>query len=291
MPWLYGNMHRIVHQLEDVLQSLVLYQAMLLVAISVISAVICFILGSIRLSKIIVSGRRMITMKPSAVLTCLTLVACFAGHADADTETPSDYPSESPSVSESPSSQYWGGYSKGLCLQQATGTSAGCDAKEFTANVTSYVGPTECDEGKLLVIESIITSIEVKAQSRYDVGIYIGLGTNSNAKDGDFCLVQTLDEGDDTDTVTDLDSDRCLDYHAHGRNKTIDNFVIVNFGIECKTGESSNGKAVISACFAWDQNENIICPSACFSDPDKTLHEKCLILGTLAVSSAAPHHV
>ncbi|KAL3794963.1 LOW QUALITY PROTEIN: hypothetical protein ACHAW5_000427 [Stephanodiscus triporus] len=68
MPWLYGNMHRIVHQLEDVLQSLVLYQAMLLVAISVISTVICFILfGSIRLSKIIVSGQRMIMMKPSAV--------------------------------------------------------------------------------------------------------------------------------------------------------------------------------------------------------------------------------
>ena len=76
-------MHQIVYQLEDVLQSLVLYQAMLLVAISVISAVICFIIGSIHLSKIIVSGRRMIMMKPSAVVTCLTLVACFAGHADA----------------------------------------------------------------------------------------------------------------------------------------------------------------------------------------------------------------
>ena len=76
-------MHQVADQIEDVLQSLVLYQAMLLVAISVISAVICFIIGSIRLSKIIVSGRRMIMMKPSAVVTCLTLVACFAGHADA----------------------------------------------------------------------------------------------------------------------------------------------------------------------------------------------------------------
>jgi hypothetical protein len=298
MPWLHGNMHQIVDQLEDVLQSLVLYQAMLFVTISVVSAVICFILlGSIRLSKIIVSGQRMIMMKPSAVVTCLILVACFAGHAgakptDRPSESPSDYPSESPSTE-----YYWGGYPEGLCLQQAVGRNPGCTSNDIEAVVTNYTGPSNCTVGTTIYITSITTSISGHATNRYDFGVYVGIGGISNALTGAACLVQTLKKGDgkhvggDGDTVEDADDDRCLDYGADGSFKSIDHFEINNFEIECKTGPTSNGKAVISACFSWDNNagntgENA-CPRNCTNTPNTTLHEKCLGMGTNSVSSAA----
>ena len=79
MPWLNGKMHQIFDRLKEVQQSLVLYEAIAFITISIISAVICFIISSIHLSKIIVSGRTMIVMKPSAVMMCLTLMAYFAG--------------------------------------------------------------------------------------------------------------------------------------------------------------------------------------------------------------------
>ena len=61
--------------------SVVQYTAGLFAAISMI---IYTTMGAKCISKIIGSGRRMIMMmQPSKVLTCVTLVTCFAGHADA----------------------------------------------------------------------------------------------------------------------------------------------------------------------------------------------------------------
>ena len=80
-----------------------------------ISTMIYTTMGAKCTSKIIGSGRRMIMMmQPSKVLTCVTLVTCFAGHADA-------------------SRVY---YERGLCLKTAAGLSLtqGCNAKEITGS-------------------------------------------------------------------------------------------------------------------------------------------------------------
>ena len=71
-----NNIIRIVDQPKDVLQSLVLYTAVLF---AVISATNCFITGTTRVSKITVSHGRITRMQPSILFTCFTLVACFAG--------------------------------------------------------------------------------------------------------------------------------------------------------------------------------------------------------------------
>ncbi|KAL3792470.1 hypothetical protein ACHAW5_005585 [Stephanodiscus triporus] len=261
MHWLYGNMHQIDHQLQDLLHSLVLYQAMSFVAISVISAVICFILGSIRLSKIIVSGRRIIMMKPSAVVMSLTLAACFAGHADASFN-----------------------YSGGLCLKRASGLDR-CTANDVQARVTNYTGPPNCTAGEIITI-NITTEITVTATNRYDLGIYLGInGANALSDQGNTsCLVQTLGESDSIHNdgrVNNTDGDDCWD--LNDKNGTIVGFEINNFDYQCNAGE--DGKAVLYACFAWDQNKNTYCPSICNSTSGQTL---CLNPGTEAVSSAPP---
>jgi len=81
-PLADGEIIQIVDRPKDVLPSLVLYASVLLVV--AISAMNCFVTGTTRLMKIIVSrGRMVIMMQPSILLTCFTLVACFAGQVDA----------------------------------------------------------------------------------------------------------------------------------------------------------------------------------------------------------------
>ena len=80
-----SNIIRIVDQPKDVLHSLVFYAAVLF---AIISAMNCFINGTTRLSKIIVSRGRITTMQPSILLFCFTLVSCLAGHTDAAYNSP-----------------------------------------------------------------------------------------------------------------------------------------------------------------------------------------------------------
>jgi hypothetical protein len=80
-PWSDQNLNNGVEQIEDYLLSLVLYAAVLFAATSMM---IYATKGASSLSKIIFSCSKMIMMMlPTTVLTCVTLVACFAGHADA----------------------------------------------------------------------------------------------------------------------------------------------------------------------------------------------------------------
>jgi hypothetical protein len=64
---------------EDILPSLALYALF-----ADISMMIYKTMGAKCQSKIIVFGRRMIMMvQPTTVWTCVTLLTCFAGHANA----------------------------------------------------------------------------------------------------------------------------------------------------------------------------------------------------------------
>ena len=78
-----GEIIQIVDRPKDVfLPSLVLYASVLLVV--TISAMNCFVTGTTRLMKIIVSrGRMIIMMQPLILLISFTLVACFSGQVDA----------------------------------------------------------------------------------------------------------------------------------------------------------------------------------------------------------------
>ena len=113
-PLADGDNIQIVDRPKDVLPSLVLYASVLLVV--AISAMNCFVTGTTRLMKIIVShGRMVIMMQPSILLTCFTLVACFSDHADA----------------------FGFGYPEGLCLNVATGYVGSCAANDVSATVTN----------------------------------------------------------------------------------------------------------------------------------------------------------
>ena len=282
MPWLYGNMHQIVDQLEDVLQSLVLNEKMLFITISIISAVICLIIGSIRLSKTVVSGRRMIMMKPSAVATCLTLVACFAGHADASFN-----------------------YSKGLCLERAYGDSHQCVAKDVQDEqvvVTGTTGPPNCTVGEIIMVD-IQTRITSNTD-RFDLGAYIGINGSDalTAPGNESCLVQTLGPADGFNNDGRVvqfgqqgnlnDTDSCWDFKkGQGVNGTeIFGFEIKNISVLCNATE--NNQVGISACFVWEQpGGELNCDNTtCDTPPDPSLHKTCLFPGTPSVSSAPPPH-
>ncbi len=259
MPLADGDIIQIVDRPKDVLPSLVLYA----VLFAAIFAINCVIIGTSPLMKSIVShGRMAIMMQPSILLTCFTLVACFAGHADA--------------------SFY---YSEGLCLNVADGQtgSNGCTANDVSATVTNYTGPSTCELGGPPIVGNITTSIKVTSNERYDIGVYIGLNgadaqtdTRTNA-----CLVQTLGQIDATNNIFDLDSDSCLD----ANQGNIVGFQIENFEIAC---ESTSEIVTISACFAWDQKKDTNCPTACVGQSNSSLHDKCLRIGTGSVSSDNP---
>ena len=261
-PLADGDIIQIVDRPKDVLPSFVLYASVLLVV--AISAMNCFVTGTTRLMKIIVSrGRMVIMMQPSILLTCFTLVACFSGHADA----------------------FGFGYLEGLCLETGTGIN-GCTANDLFATVTNFTGPPTCEYGTN-VTGTITTTIDVTASTRYDLGVYIGLG-GANAlstKGNKSCLVQTLRESDNsTGTVGEFEgnkNDDCLDV-SQG---FIVGFQIENFTIECKSTPGNYGAVTISACFVWDNNQQKNCPKAC-EPPNGNL--KCVFPGTESVSSDPP---
>ena len=263
MPLADGDIIRIVDQPKDVLQNLVLYSAVLFAAIS---AMTCFVIGTTRLSKIIVSRGRMITMmQPSILLICFTLVACFAGHADASF-----------------------GYAQGLCFSKATGeNSDNCVSKDIKATVTNYTGPSTCELGST-IIGNITTLVTVTSATRYDVGVYIGLDGAIARTDQreNACLVQTLGV---IDANNPLNSNRIGHFEYQGKNSRNDGcldakqgqiygFQIESFKIKCI---STDETVTISACFAWDDQAGINCPSPCANDANnQTLHTECLPGGT-----------
>ncbi len=261
-PLTDGEIIQIVDRPKDVLPSLVIYASVLLVV--TISAMNCFVTGSTRLMKIIVSrGRMVIMMQPSMLLNCFTLVACFSGHADA----------------------FGFGYPEGLCLKTGTGID-GCTANDVTANVTNFIGPSTCEFGTS-VTGTITTTIDVQASTRYDLGVYIGLGgANALSDQGNkSCLVQTLRESDNaTGNVGQFEgnkNDDCLDV-SKGE---IVGFQIKNFTIECKSTPGNYGAVTISACFVWDQNAGANCPINCTA-PNTNL--QCVFPGSPAVSCPPP---
>jgi hypothetical protein len=219
----------IVDQSKDLLWSVVLYSAVLFAAIS---AMKCFKIYTTRQVKIILPHGRMITMmQPSILLICFTLVACFAGQADAF-------------------------FSQGPCLDLGTGDSDGCTAKEVTGMVTNYTGPSSCLDGTTIV-GNITTTLMVNSANRYDIGVYVGLnGSDAKIALYDDCLLQQLG-------TEFIDSDQCID----ARQGVYAGFQIDNFEILCEAAESGVN---ISVCFVWDNNAspgpNPNCPRNCTSD-------------------------
>ena len=255
-----GEIIQIVDRPKDVLPSLVLYASVLFFV--AISAMNCFVTGTTRLMKSIVSrGRMALMMQPSILLTCFTLVACFAGHADASFN-----------------------YTEGFCLTRGTGVS-GCSASDLTAEVTNYTGPSNCTVGGDPITGTIKTRISPTASKRYDIGVYIGLnGSNAQSDLGtNACLVQTLgliDAANNPNIVKNLDDDTCWDSEGE-----IFNFQIENFKIECNDN-GPNGAVTISACFVYDNNANTQCPGNCIEVGGQL---NCLVPGTPSVSCPPPH--
>ena len=265
-----------MERIKDFFLSVVQYTAGLFAAISMM---IYTTMDAKCISKIIGSGRRMIMMmQPSKVLTCVTLVTCFAGHADA-------------------SRVY---YERGLCLFAAAGGTGGkleCTAKEITGSVINYAGPKNCTSGETFTY-SVGLMIDVGLEGeRCDIGAYFGLdGANANNATGNSsCLVEVLDENDVTtpnltSPVFNKDEDTCYDVRA---KTNITSFAVTNLTTTC-SNPTSNGNVGISACFVWNtcngaNNWNCTDPSVgaavCATNP--TLHTTCLKPRPEAVSSAS----
>jgi hypothetical protein len=275
-PWSDQNLDNGVERIKDFFLSIVQCTAGLFAAISMM---IYMTKCANCLSTIIGSGRRMIMMmQPSKVLTCVTLVTCFAGHADA-------------------SRVY---YERGLCLQAAAaGSSLPCAAGEITGSVLNYTGPLNCTFGAMFNY-SVVLKIDVGQEgTRCDVGAYFGLdGGNANIATGNSsCLVQVLDENDvtppnSTSPVFDDDRDICYDV----REKTIINsFAVTDLTAKC-SNPSSDGNVLISVCFVWNtcngaNDLNCTDPSVgeakCATPSDQALHTTCLKPSPNSVSPAS----
>ena len=217
-----------------------LYSAVLFAAIS---AMKCFNIYTTRQAKIILPHGRMITMmQPSILLICFTLVASFAGLADAF-------------------------FLKGPCLNVGTGNTNRCTAGGVTGMVTNYTGPSTCVAGSTIV-GNITTTLTVNSANRYDIGVYVGLnGANAKTASGPTdCLLQPLRAIDDVNNgiVSNIDNDVCLDSQAG----VITGFQINNVEILCNSAVTG---VEISACFVWTNNRNNICPKNCTSPNDGLL--------------------
>ena len=224
--------------------------------------------GTKCLSKTIVSSRRMIMMmQPTTVWTCVTLVACFAGHANA--------------------AQVY--YERGLCLDAAAGASS-CSANDISGIVTNFVGPTNCTFGQMFNYSVGLNITLTSNAARCDLGAYFGLdGENArNATGNASCLVQVLDSNDTTvpgdNAVKNLDVDFCYDVDPPmgGNFKgVITNFAVTDLTTKCSN--PTNGNVGIEVCFVWSTcaaggNVNCTDPisSSCATPPNTTLHNSCL---------------
>jgi hypothetical protein len=255
--WFDQSLDHAVNHIEDFLLSRALSAAVLFAAISVIF----YITATTRLSKIILFGRRVIMKQPSSVLTCFTLVVYFAIQVDAIFNVP-----------------------QGLCLNQAMGSNQQCSSNDIKiSSVAKVGGPPVCPEGQYLNV-TISTTLNVTAQTRYDIGIYVGLG-GANAKNaiGDQCLVQSLSDGVvtvPTGIVNNWEgnnkNDTCLDSNAG----TIIGFLIENFTVFCNYIENS-AVVSVSVCLVWDNNKVDNCNKTCAN----TTQDYCLTPGTDAVST------
>jgi hypothetical protein len=252
--WFDQSLDHAVNHIEDFLLSRALSAAVLFAAISVIFYTIT---ATTRLSKIILFGRQTVMMQPSSALACFTLVAYFAGQVDAIFYV-----------------------DKGLCLNQAVGdTSISCSASDIkiTSVTRDPTSPPVCPEGQYVDV-TISTILNVTSKTRYDIGIYVGLGgANAKISLGDSCLVQSLSDGVETDPlgiVDDLDDDACLDSGAG----TIIGFLIEDFTVFCKY---NSAVVTVSVCLVWDNNRADVCEKKCANETQKT----CLTPGTDAVSN------
>lgn len=201
-------------------------------------------------------------MQPYSVLTCFSLVAYFACQVDAFFFVP-----------------------KGVCLDRANGKTV-CTAGDIKiTSVTKTFGPAICPEGKYVNV-TINTTLDVTATTRYDIGIYIGLGGENaqSAQGDDSCLVQSLSNGIvtvPTDIVGNLEgenkNDVCLDSNAG----IIKGFLIEDFAVFCNYLDKSTNVNV-SVCLVWDSNKVDDCNRTCY---DST-QDGCLGVGSGSVSAS-----
>ena len=222
------------------LLSLALY-ATATVLFAVISVMIYTKMGAKCLSKIIVSGRRIIMMmQPTTVWTCVTLVACFAGHADAFIY-----------------------YEEGLCLESAYNKQGGltCRANDVRRGfVSSFSGQTECIAGEIFVANVTVTFEETANAIRYDPGVYLGInGSNAFYATGNKCRVEVLgleDNVTNSGSILDADSDICLDIS----DSATPIFNVNNLSVKCQgpleSATPPNGNSTISICYTYQVKQN-----------------------------------
>ena len=187
-------------------------------------------------SKIIVFGRRMIMMvRPTTVWTCVTLLACFTGHADALIY-----------------------YDEGLCLENAYNQNGGltCNANDVERGfVSSFSGQTECIAGENFVVNVSVTIELTTTALRYDSGVYIGInGANAFSATGNKCRVEVLgieDNATNSGSLSNADSDICFDVS----NKDTTIFSVNNLSVKCQDPlnpvPEPNGNSTISICYTY----------------------------------------
>ena len=243
-PWSDQNLDNGVDMItEDILPSLALHATVLFAAISMM---ICTTMGAKCRLKIIVSGRRMIMMmQPTTVWTCVTLLACFAGHADALTY-----------------------YEEGICLESAYNKKGGltCEAGDVRKGfVSSFSGQAECNAGENFFVDVSVALELTTAADRYDPGVYFGIN-GENAFTGNKCLVEVLGKEDNVTNsglLLNVDSDICFD--TSDKANTI--FSVNNLSVKCQDSLTDPiGNSTMSICYTYqvqDQNCTSFTDSCC----------------------------
>lgn len=257
--WYDQSLGHVVNRIEHFLPIYALFAAGLF---AVFSVIFYTIIATTRPSKIVLSDRRIVMMQPYSVLTCFSLVAYFACQVDAIFFVP-----------------------QGVCLDRANGKTV-CTAGDIRiTSVTKTFGPVVCPEGKYVNV-TINTTLDVTSTTRYDIGIYVGLGGENaqSAQEDNSCLVQSLSDDIVTDPpgiVGNLEgntkNDACLDSNAG----IIKGFLIEDFTVFCNYLDISTNVNV-SVCLVWDNNKVDNCNRTCYN----STQNGCLGVGSGSVSAS-----
>ncbi|MEZ5525143.1 MAG: hypothetical protein R3E62_09335 [Pseudomonadales bacterium] len=163
------------------------------------------------------------------------------------------------------------------CLNDLAGfNNATCTANDVRiSRINVLDGPTQCEEGKLVTIDSLEAEVLGGAKQRYDIGMYLALdggdakSSVSGANDG--CRRDILNPAG-----VNLEQDDAADMCNDIEQGVTETKPLANLEIECQDTDG-DGFLDVGTCLSWDNNAKDTCvdvndvvpgtPSKCRCEP------------------------
>ncbi|MFN2427105.1 MAG: hypothetical protein ABR587_11740 [Candidatus Binatia bacterium] len=162
------------------------------------------------------------------------------------------------------------------CLDEAFGGSTNCTSNDIsvsTITVTDVLESCDGSPGDTFTFNGTL-NVQPSAQSRYDIGFYIG--ANPQTSTDDDCSVLVIPPA-----VSDIDGDQCGDTVGSG----LLNVPVTNVTAPCADGDG-DGFFDVNACASWDQNAGEVCTGPQDAVPGTSSKCNCEIVPT---NIAVPH--